>query len=291
MVPFSKSTNGHCQFRDFLCSSRRALTTFQRSFHLEENLYGMNKTMLPYLAFGLATLVTVIMDFSGLIMFSALSLFPIALTFWLLHKLNRQEMGLVIGTPRDYGISLLHPIFVLSLVTLTAYFMNDLNVGEVKTKNLILASTVGIIGVIITEEGFFRGYLWGAFKDQGWSDKKTLLATSLLFTIWHISAVTSGSEYGLPMQQVPVYLVNAFLMGTAWGLIRQISGSIIASSFCHAVWNAFTYELFGFGEKVGSLGITNTALLGPEVGWLGLLLNGIFVLFLWKVAREKWDGI
>lgn len=245
----------------------------------------MNKTFLPWLAFVLATAITALMDFTGLIMFSAFSLFVLIIPFWIIHKLNRMEMGLTPGSLRDYWLSLFYPMFVLGTSVLAAYFLDDLDVGEIKYNNLLLASTVGIIGVIITEEGFFRGYLWGAFKEQGWSDQKTLLMTSLLFTIWHISAVTSGTEYGLPMNQVPVYLVNAFLLGTVWGLIRQISGSVIAPSFCHAVWNVFTYELFGFGEKVGSLGISNTALLGPEVGWLGILLNGLSVLFLWRLAR------
>ena len=142
--------------------------------------------------------------------------------------------------------------------------------------------------LMLTEEGFFRGWLWGAFGRAGLSPARTLVATSILFTLWHISAVTSGTEYGLPWHQVPVYLVNAMLMGLIWGLMRLISGSIVVSSACHAVWNALAYGLFGFGTKVGALGIANTAFFGPEVGYLGVLLNGGF--FLWLYRRAKGSG-
>ncbi len=42
------------------------------------------------------------------------------------------------------------------------------------------------------------------------------------------------------------------------------------------------YPLFGFGEKIGALGIAQTHLFGPEVGLLGILLNGAFLLWIWR---------
>jgi membrane protease YdiL (CAAX protease family) len=142
--------------------------------------------------------------------------------------------------------------------------------------------------VLLTEEGFFRGWLWGSFARAGLSRKKTLVVTSLLFTTWHISAVTSGTSYGLPWPQVPIYLANALLLGLIWGLLRLISGSTLVPSVSHAVWNAGAYGLFAYGTKTGALGIVDTALLGPEVGILGLLLNGAF--FLWLYARAAKSG-
>jgi len=69
--------------------------------------------------------------------------------------------------------------------------------------------------------------------------------------------------------------------------MRLVSGSIVVASVCHAVWNAFAYGLFGFGTQVGALGIVNTALFGPEVGYLGILLNGAFFLWLHAKARRS----
>ena len=46
---------------------------------------------------------------------------------------------------------------------------------------------------------------------------------------------------------------------------------------------ALTIRSFGFGTKVGALGITETAIYGPEVGILGLIVNAVFAaaLLLW----------
>ena len=61
----------------------------------------------------------------------------------------------------------------------------------------------------------------------------------------------------------------------------MISGSVLVASVCHAVWNAFAYALYGFGEKVGVLGIESTHIYGPEVGTLGIVVNSVAVLGLW----------
>jgi hypothetical protein len=42
---------------------------------------------------------------------------------------------------------------------------------------------------------------------------------------------------------------------------------------------------FGYGTKVGALGITDTTIYGPEVGFLGLGLNLLFAAVLWRYAR------
>ena len=40
--------------------------------------------------------------------------------------------------------------------------------------------------------------------------------------------------------------------------------------------------LFGFGEKTGELGIVQTVIYGPEIGYLGLVANAAFALVLWR---------
>ena len=59
--------------------------------------------------------------------------------------------------------------------------------------------------------------------------------------------------------------------------MRLISGSVVVPSVCHAVGNGIDYPLFGFGEKVGALGIKQTHIFGPEVGLLGIGLNLAFL--------------
>lgn len=237
----------------------------------------------------IAIAITAIMDFTGYFNFSALPLVAITLLFWFIYRLNKAEFGLKLGPLKYYGYALLYPLFVLGTTAIIAYIYGDYSIENVDWSklalNISIGSIFGILMVLLTEEGFFRGWLWGSFKRSGMSSKGVLIITSILFTIWHISAVTSGTSYGLPLHQIPVYLVNAMLLGMIWGLLRLISGSVVVAAFCHAIWNPFAYELFGFGEKVGALGITNTAFFGPEVGYLGILLNGLFFLWLWNKAK------
>jgi membrane protease YdiL (CAAX protease family) len=77
-------------------------------------------------------------------------------------------------------------------------------------------------------------------------------------------------------------MINAAVMGAVWGLLRCISGSVIVASLSHGLWNGMDYVCFGFGTKIGALGIKNTALYGPEVGVLGLALNIAFLAALWR---------
>ena len=85
----------------------------------------------------------------------------------------------------------------------------------------------------------------------------------------------------MPAAEIPIYLVNATLLGLIWGILRMVSGSVVVPSVCHAVWNAIDYPLFGFGEKVGALGITETHIFGPEVGILGIAASGAFAVLTW----------
>jgi hypothetical protein len=81
-------------------------------------------------------------------------------------------------------------------------------------------------------------------------------------------------------------MVNAAVLGVAWGLMRSMSGSVIVASLSHGLWNGIAYSFFGYGTKAGALGIKETALYGPEVGVLGLALNVVVVAALWR----WWSG-
>src|SRR4030095_13669997 len=93
-----------------------------------------------------------------------------------------------------------------------------------------------------------------------------------------------------PVAQVPVFMINVAVIGAAWGLMRSGSRSLVVSSVSHGVWHGITYVFFGFGTKVGALGIKETALYGPEVGVLGLALNVLFVAVLWWWLKVRSTG-
>ena len=119
-------------------------------------------------------------------------------------------------------------------------------------------SSTGVLMVLITEEGFFRGWLWASLKRSGKSNTRALVWTTLAFIIWHLSAVALDTGFDLPAKEIPIFLINGTILGLIWGIMRMVSGSILVPAVSHAIWNGIDYPLFGFGEKVGALGITET---------------------------------
>ncbi len=237
----------------------------------------------------IAIAITTTMDATGYSMFSALPLFPLAGLFWFLQKIPRKEIGLIWGKLYMYGLALIYPVLVLGLVAAIALMSGAVDTSATdwnKTLlNIALGSSVGVIMVLITEEGFFRGWLWASLKKAGQTDTQVLVWTTVAFTLWHISAISLDTGFDLPADEIPVYLVNATMIGAVFGMLRMASGSVVVASVCHAVWNGIDYPLYGFGEKVGALGIEQTHIYGPEVGFLGIALNFIFVVVLWYVVK------
>ena len=238
-----------------------------------------------------AIAITTTMDATGYTVFSALPLLPLTLLFWYLQKFSRREMGLSWGDPAGYGLALAYPLVVLGLTAAAAFMTGAADTGGAdwnKTlANITLMSTTGVLMGLLTEEGFFRGWLWASLKKAGQSDVRVLIWTSLAFSLWHVSAISLDTGFDVPAREIPIYLVNATLLGAIWGMLRMATGSILVPSVSHALWNGLDYPLFGFGEKVGALGIAQTEIFGPEVGLLGLVLNALFAVMLWSWVRRR----
>ncbi len=239
----------------------------------------------------IAIAITTAMDATGYSMFSALPLFPLAAIFWYLQKLSRREIGLVWGKLRSYGLAFAYPVVVLGTIGIIAWSLGAADTSNADWDkaflNMALMSTTGVIMALITEEGFFRGWLWAALQRAGHTDRQVLVWTSIAFTVWHISAISLDTGFDIPADEIPVYLINATLIGAVFGMLRMASGSVVVPSVCHAVWNGIDYPLFGFGEKVGALGIQQTHIFGPEVGVLGIALNLVFAAALWSWIRKS----
>jgi membrane protease YdiL (CAAX protease family) len=246
--------------------------------------------MRPLIGVLVAIAITTAMDANGLLEFSALPLAGLLGLFWFLDRCSRTEIGFVWGSLAHYGLALLHPALIIGLITAAAWIGGAIDVGDTDWNkawlNLALLAVATTLAAIITEEGFFHGWLWAALQRRDRGTLSTLLWSSLAFAAWHISAVMLDTEFAPLGSQVPLYLVNAAVMGAIWGMLRLISGSVLVASVGHGVWNGFAYVFFGFGTKTGALGIVNTALYGPEVGWMGLGLNVLFVLGLWHWHRR-----
>jgi membrane protease YdiL (CAAX protease family) len=232
-----------------------------------------------------AIAITAVMDATGLTMFSALPLLPLTLVFWRLSRLSRGDLGLRWGRPGHHGLAVLHPLLVIGALSAVALATGAVDTADTdwprELRNLLLSLT-GILGVLLTEEGFFRGWLWAAMRRAGWTERRVLVGSSLVFVAWHLSAVVLTTEYAPPPAQVPLFIANAVLLGLVWGLLRLRSGSVLVASVGHALWNGLAYGLYGFGGNTGALGVAATWLYAPELGLLGVAANGAFAWWLWR---------
>lgn len=229
--------------------------------------------------------ITTTMDATGLLSFSALPLAPLFGLFAWRQHLSRRELGISVGRGAYHGLALIYPLLVMGVIAALAAFSGAIDVSHADPRkaslNLFLVAVTTVIVAFVTEEGFFRGWLWASLRRSGLSAGPTLIWTSLAFAAWHISAVTFDTGFRPEPWQVPVFLLNALTLGAIWGMLRLLSGSILVSSVSHGLWNGLAYVLFGFGKHDGTLGIKNTGVFGPEVGLLGLGLNLSFAAALW----------
>ncbi|HKS04503.1 MAG TPA: CPBP family intramembrane glutamic endopeptidase [Chthoniobacterales bacterium] len=246
---------------------------------------------LPTAGIVIAIAGTATMDATGLGAFSAFALLPLMLLFWYFDGLSRSQMGFKWGKPADFALALLYPFIVIGLIAITATFAGAVEVSQTNWQkaflNLAIMTVSTALVAIITEEGFFRGWLWGSLRRRRISELKVLVYTSIAFSAWHISAVTLDGDYRPDSSQIALFLVNAAVIGMIWGMLRWISGSIIVASCSHGLWNGIAYVFFGFGTKSGALGIRNTTIFGPEVGILGLTINALFVILLWRYLSTR----
>jgi membrane protease YdiL (CAAX protease family) len=192
-----------------------------------------------------------------------------------------------------YGLAILYPVVVLGVLALISSATKTADLShthwEKAGANFGLISLSTILVAIITEEGFFRGWFWASLEQVGEKRGRILIWSSVAFALWHWSAVVLNTGFNPPPTQVPVFMINAAVIGAIWGLLRWMSDSVIVASVSHGLWNGGAYALFGFGSKTGALGVKNTAMYGPEVGLLGLALNVIFVVALWTLVRRACD--
>lgn len=245
----------------------------------------------PILGVIIAILANAGMDAVGLSDSSFASLFPLMLIFWAIQRLPRKSMGIAFARLPHYGLAILHPAVIIGAIALICLAAGVVDIGKIdwlKARNdFLLAVAISIPLGLLTEEAFFRGWLFGSLQRAGMSELKITVWTGIAFSLWHIPAVSMNTEDAVPFAQIPVILINGAVIGAIWGMLRLISGSIIVTAVCHAVWNAGVYVLFGFGTTVGALGVKQTALYGPESGFWGLGLNLVLAVAIWRWWKRR----
>ena len=210
------------------------------------------------------------------------------MALWAVQRLTKQEVGVVIGDSKSYFIALTYAVSIIGCVALGAWAAQLIDLkdysGSTVCRRLILNFLVTFVLALVTEEGFFRGALWGSCERAGFSQAKTIIWTSLAFGLWHLAVPIIDPDFAQPLSKVPQYVIGSTVFGVAMGLLRLRSGSIIVTSLCHALWNASVYTFFGAGEKMGQLGISDSSIWDPERGYAGLVLAVLAAtLWWWRV--------
>ena len=240
---------------------------------------------------GLAILATTTLDLLGYSILSALPLIPRFIMFAFLDRVPRRELGLAAGTGKGYLLALAHPLIVIGILAWLAMAAGAVDLSAFDSakalKNVAIMAVGTFVMAIITEEGFFRGWLWAALSREGKSPWTILIATSIAFVLWHVPFVFISNEFHFEPAHIPYFFANATLLGLIWGILRLGSGSILVSSASHGLWNGLTYVLFGVGSGAGMLGIKELGLFGPEVGLYGIALNAAFFGLLCFVHRDR----
>jgi membrane protease YdiL (CAAX protease family) len=220
----------------------------------------------------------------------ALFLLPLLVIFWYVERFSRREVGFVLGRPRHYGLGLLHPVLVLSLIAFVAWISGAANIQNPDWSKValefVLAALVTILATIVTEDGFFRGWLWASLRRAGLTEHRVILLTGIAFGVWHLPYALLATGYDPLSAEVPLLIINASIIGIAWGLLRLNSGSVLVPAVTHGIWNGAVYVLFNYGDEIGAFGIQHTSIFGPEAGVLGLVLNLIYTLGLWLWYRR-----
>jgi uncharacterized protein len=204
---------------------------------------------------------------------------------WAIQRLTRREVGAAAGDPSSYLVALAYVVAIISCVAVGAWAAHLVDLKDYSCatvfRRLSLNFLVTFALTLITEEGFFRGALWGSCVRAGFSPAKTVLWTSIAFGLWHFAVPIIDPDFTQPLSKVPQYVLGSTVFGIAMGLLRLRSGSIVVTSACHALWNASAYTFFGAGEKIGQLGISDTSLWDPERGYAGLVLAIVAAALMW----------
>jgi len=220
----------------------------------------------------------------------SLILAPLVLILWAASDVRLRAMGLRLGTAHAYGLAFAWPAATMILVALIAWAIGGIRAttipfGHAARGILVLFAFTLVVG-LLTEEGFFRGWLWGAMEEHSHALGTRILGTSVAFGLWHIGAALVMPSVHMPAARLSVYVANVFLLGVVFALLRAGSGSIIVASVAHAAWNAFQYVFYGIGTTTGVLTAAASGWLDPERGALGLAFNAAAALLLWRWARR-----
>jgi len=121
------------------------------------------------------------------------------------------------------------PAFVAAIIVLHSATLSLERIsGE-----LLLWSVLGAVGVGFGEETITRGSLIVGLRTRC-TETQVWLFSTLLFSALH----APNALFGLPWSVMPLQLVLTFIMGTAFYVIRRLSGTLLLPMVLHGLWDS-----------------------------------------------------
>jgi uncharacterized protein len=150
--------------------------------------------------------------------------------------------GMLVGAIAGGGI--LAAIAVLVIVPATrGHFTSSRVMTDASSLHWLEPLLFIPFGTVLFEELIFRGVLLGAMLRR-WDARWSVLATSILFALWHLPGVihTSGSSLHVAGAVAGTVVVTT-VAGVLFGILRLRSASLVAPILAHLALDAGAYVL------------------------------------------------
>ncbi|MFA6327865.1 MAG: CPBP family intramembrane glutamic endopeptidase [Candidatus Micrarchaeia archaeon] len=212
-------------------------------------------------------------------------LFFLAAALWLfVSRLGKEKMGFCLGSLQDYAIAVAYPLCILAgVVAVMVLTGEDLNpiLSVDQAYSFAGMFVIFIVLNFFTTGLFFRGWLFGFMEGKKIGAKEVVIFTSFAYCMWHIPLFFIDPDYMVSANMMPVFLAGVLLDGMVWGLIRLKSGAIAPGAVGHALWDAVTFGIFGFGIHPMLISIPQIEVFGLQRGFVSVALRLVFVAALW----------
>jgi membrane protease YdiL (CAAX protease family) len=144
---------------------------------------------------------------------------------------------------------------------------------------------VFVIPFAVSEELGWRGFLLPRLMRSGFGELQALVATGVVWGVWHAPLIVRGFNYPLHAYAGPILMVVfCVLMGTVIGWLRLASGSVWTAAAAHASVNMTSWLVpYCIGGKYDSaFGGT----IFSVVGWIPII---VFIAWLASSGRLPVD--
>lgn len=162
-----------------------------------------------------------------------LAMIAFTLIFWLIEKKN-VKLHLFDNPVKGMASGVIAGIAWLAIPVLVMYIAKIIHFDGTNSINLFPVWMLAAFLNVIMQELLVRGYLYQMIK-QNYNIAVAMIVTTILFTLLHGGAFEAGV--------IPV--LNVFTMSLLMTVVLEYSGSIIAPTIMHFLWNGIGALVLG----------------------------------------------